>query len=134
MSFGTATAVDELRKPPSRMREPGIFVNEPGKRLARERDAVDLAGIHCSDRRVHAGDGDEGRLRCGALGGAERRGIGDAPDPNTGCVRILDFCELRTGRYEICTLQKVVGIAEVDDFLALFVDRHEGHVPFSACG
>ncbi|HET8974731.1 MAG TPA: hypothetical protein VFN63_15745, partial [Pseudolabrys sp.] len=71
------------------------FRNETGKRLARERDAVDLAGVHAGDRRVDAGDGNEGRSRCRALRRPERCGIGDAADANARCIRVLDFRELR---------------------------------------
>ena len=44
---------------------------------------------------------------------------------------VLERMNVRGCRYQIGALQEMVGIAEVDEFLALLVDRHERHVPHS---
>src|SRR5262249_11421168 len=114
------------------MCEPGIFAAKPESDLARKRDAIDLAGLHSSDCGVDAGHGNESRFRCRALGGTEYRGIDNTTDPYSRRVCVLDLCKPDAGRHEVGTLQQMIGIAEIDEFLALLVNRHKGDIPFAA--
>src|SRR5262249_698994 len=59
------------------------------------------------------------------------RGRGARPpaDTNAFCVGVVDRLDLGAGCDEKSTLQQVIGVAEVDEFLALFVDGKKSHIP-----
>src|SRR5262245_17233299 len=65
--------------------------------------------------------------------GPESRGICNTADANPRCVGVIDVCKPGPGRDKICALQQMIGVAEIDEFFPLLVNRHERDVPFSAC-
>src|SRR5436853_7648114 len=100
---------------------------ESGERLARKRNAINFARFHGRDRGFNSWHSKKNGFRGGTLRGAEGRGIGDTADAYPRIVGVLDFRKVGAGRYKVGALQQVIGTAEVDELLALLVDRHESN-------
>src|SRR5262249_41445723 len=105
------------------------LADETGQRFARQSNRLDLAVAHGGYGGIDTSEINVRCIGCRLLGRAEGRRIGDAADTDALGISIFHGLDFRTRRDKKRALQEMIGIAEVDELLALLVDREEGHIP-----
>ena len=134
MPLGTATEVVEFKKPPSRMREPGTLGASPVSD-SREKASASTSPAFSAATAASALS-NETWVALGAVLLAVRKVAVLATPPMLHAGRIGggDRGDLACRADQVGALQQVIGVAEVDEFLALLVDRQERDVPFVVGG
>ena len=122
LPLGTQTAVLELRNASSRMREPGLPSRTRICARAQSHRSCLAQGCNSS---IDTGEINVSRSRSGFPGCAKGCRICNAADADARRVGIFHRPYFRAGGDKKGTLQQMICITEVDEFLALFIDRRK---------